>query len=58
LYGLNILNAYQLSLKDYDDIRKISNKVLASTALELLRDSLLDIEQEILPKKQIFCQAS
>ena len=54
MYSLNILNAYQLSLKQADDIRKISNKVLASTVLELQGTAVLDITQEIPPKKQIF----
>jgi DNA polymerase V len=53
LYSLNISNAYQLSLKNANDIRKIANKVLSSTVLELQGTPVLEIEQEIPPKKQI-----
>lgn len=53
LNNLNILDAYQLSLKDPDYIRTISNKVLSSTVLELQGISVFGIEQEIVSKKQI-----
>ncbi|HRA42833.1 MAG TPA: Y-family DNA polymerase [Gammaproteobacteria bacterium] len=53
LNNLNIMDAYQLSLKDPDDIKTLSNKVLASTVLELQGTPVFEIEQEIASKKQI-----
>ncbi|HXH55409.1 MAG TPA: Y-family DNA polymerase [Gammaproteobacteria bacterium] len=53
LHDLNIMDAYQLSLKDPDYIKTLSNKVLASTVLELQGTPVFEIEQEIASKKQI-----
>ena len=58
LNNLNIMDAYQLSLKDPDDIRALSNKVLASIVLELQGTPVFEIEQEIASKKQILVSRS
>lgn len=58
IYEMGIDNAYQLSLIDAEDIRKIANKTLAFTVLELQGTSVLEIEKVISPNKQIIASRS
>lgn len=53
LNDMGVDNAYQLSLTNAEDIQKTSNKVLASTVLELQGKSVLDIEKQIVVSRSL-----